>query len=294
MSRILWPGLAVAFAACSIPNTAFHASPDGNGMEGQQLVVSTTNLMVQEGMTSTFDVSLKYDPEVTVGVTVDNNNPVALPSNPGSFTFTGGPDGTWATPVRVTVAPPIDTNAMAETAVITMRGAGAPDVVVTATVSDPTVVTQYGFPAPPAFTANASLAKGSVIAYKVPVPATTNLDSFGVFIPAGAGDYRMALYSDTGGVPGALVAEMPVRQAIVAGPNTGNVSPDPVLPVGTYWLAIRIAQTTAVGQSPSITGSQCFTNLTIPSIDAPWPNPFGAASCQPDNLMNLWINTYHQ
>jgi len=178
--------------------------------------------------------------------------------------------------------------------VITVRGAGAPAVAVMASVIDSTVLAQYGFPAPPAFTANASLAKGSVIAYRVPVPITTNLDSFGVFIPAGAGDYRMALYADFNNAPGALVAEMPVRQAIVAGPNIGNISPDPVIPLGTYWIAIRVAQTTAVSQSPTVTGAQCFTNLTIPAIDSPWPSPFGAASCQSDNLMNLWINTYHQ
>jgi hypothetical protein len=223
-------------------------------------------------------------------VSLANTNQAALPLDKTALTFTAA---NFATPQRVTVAPPVDSNNVGETATITASGAGAPlTQTLMAQVSDATVVQQFGFPTP--FSGNVSIAKGAVASYQIVVDTSTNLDSFGVYVPAGSGDFRMALYADAGGVPGNLVAEMPVRQAITpGGTQTGNI-PDVPITVGKYWVALRVGQTTAVGQSPTIVGAQCFRNLTIPSLDDPWPATFGGAGCQTDNLMNLWINAYHQ
>jgi hypothetical protein len=258
----------------------------------QKIVLSRSTLTVPEGMSGSFDVSLQFDPGATVTVSLADTNATALPIDKSSLTFTSA---NFATPQRVTVSPPVDSNNVSETATITASGAAAPlPQTVMCTATDATTIVQYGFPNP--FTGTASLAKGSVIAYQIVVDASTTLDSFGVFVPAGSGDFRMALYADAGGVPGALVAEMPVRQAItpsMGGTQIGNIQ-DVAITVGKYWVTIRVGQTTAVGQSPSITGAQCFRNLTIPSLDDPWPTTFGGASCQTDLLMNLWITTYHQ
>ena len=264
----------------------------------QQFVVTPTSLTVQEGRTSTFDVSLKFDPGTTTTVTINDTNATSLPVSPTSITFTGGPTGSWPTPVHVTVSPPVDTNNVAETAVITVHGAGAPDVPVNATVSDPTVVAQYGYPpVPMQFSGSVTVAAGTVIAFKISVPVTTTLDSFGVYIPGGTGDFRMALYADAAGAPGNLVAAMPQRQSIAAGANIGNLIPDsadPTIQVGTYWVALRIAQSTALSQSTTTAGNDCFTSVTIANLDAAWPSPFGTHQCATDNAVNFWINTYHQ
>jgi hypothetical protein len=260
-------------------------------VDTQQFVVSKTSLIVQEGTTGTFDVSLKFDPGTTVTTMIISDNVASLPVSPGSLTFTGGMNGNWPTPMHVNVNPPVDTNAKAETATITVHGAGAPDAIVTATVIDPTVVKQYGFFTP--FTGSSSVLLGEVIAYRITVDATTNLDSFGVFIPAGTGDFRMALYADGSNAPGALVAQMPVRQAIVGGVNTGDI-PDVNISIGTYWIAFRVAQTTAVGFSTVGTGPVCIRNIDIPNLDTLWPATFGNATCSVDNLMNFFITTYHQ
>jgi hypothetical protein len=264
----------------------------------QQLVVTPTSLTVPEGRTGTFDVSLKFDPGTTTMVMISDTNATALPVSPTSITFTGGPTGTWATPVHVTVSPPVDTNNVAETAVITVRGGGAPDVAVNASVSDPTTVASYGYPpVPMQFGGSVTVAAGTVIAFKISVPVTTTLDSFGVYIPGGTGDFRMAIYADAAGAPGSLVAAMPQRQSIVAGANIGNLIPDsadPAIQVGTYWVALRIAQSTALTQSTTTAGNDCFTTVTIGNLDAAWPNPFGAHQCGTDNAVNFWINTYHQ
>lgn len=258
----------------------------------QTIMVSKTSLAVPEGMSGTFDVSLKFDPGATVTTSITSTNPTSLPVSPASIAFTGGPSGNWATPVHVTVSPPVDTNNLAETATITVSGGGAPvPVTVMASVTDSTVVTQFGFPTP--FPGTSSVLLGQVIAYRITVDTTTTLDSFGVYIPVGTGDFRMALYADGLNAPGALVAQMPVRQAIVSGSNTGNIA-DLNLPLGTYWIALRVAQTTAVGFSTVGTGPVCVRNTDIPNLDDLWPSSFGGATCGSDHFMNFFINTYHQ
>jgi hypothetical protein len=146
------------------------------------------------------------------------------------------------------------------------------------------------------FGGSVTVAAGTVIAFKISVPVTTTLDSFGVYIPGGTGDFRMALYADAAGAPGSLVAAMPQRQSIAAGANIGNLVPDssdPTIQVGTYWVALRIAQSTALSQGTTA-GNDCFTTVTIANLDAAWPNPFGNHQCATDNAVNFWINTYHQ
>ncbi|HMG19968.1 MAG TPA: hypothetical protein VK607_01580, partial [Kofleriaceae bacterium] len=117
---------ALGLAACSIENTAFHASIDA-GSDGpvgivdddtQAIVLSKTSLTVAEGASATFGVSLKVDPGSSATVTLMSNS-AALPIDTAMVTFSGGAAGSWRSPVAVKVSPPIDTNATAETAMIT-------------------------------------------------------------------------------------------------------------------------------------------------------------------------------
>lgn len=256
----------------------------------QRFVVSVTALGVAEGTTKTFDVSLAYDPGTTVTGSVASSNAAALPATPASLSFTSA---SYATPVRVTVAPPVDSNNVSETATITMSGCGAPvAATVAATAADATVLHQFGWPMP--FTESGSIPSGTVVAYRVSVSATSNLDSFGLYVPIASGDYRMALYANNG-APTTLVAQMPVRRALANGVNTADITPDPVIPAGTYWLVLRVGQSTAVGYSPAgVTALQCIRNIDLPNLDDPWPSNFGAASCTTDRVLNLWTNNYAQ
>jgi hypothetical protein len=257
----------------------------------QIIVLSTNAITVPEGMTGTFDVSLTFDPGTTVTVNLANTNPTSLPLDKSSITFTSA---SYATPVHVTISPPVDSNNVGETATITASGASAPvSPTLTATVMDTTQLAQYGWPAP--FTGTISIDDGTVVGYRIHVDATSNLDSFGLFVPAASGDYREALYTDSGGVPGTLVAQMPVRKSMTNGSNTADITPDPLVTVGFYWIVLRVGQTSAIGYSTgAVTAAQCVRNLDIPNLDDPWPTTFGAASCQTANIMNLWINNYHQ
>lgn len=262
----------------------------------QQIVVTPTMLSIPEGTAGSFTVALKFDPGATVSVDLANTNQTSLPITPkpgsAAITFTGGSGGNWATPVRVAVNPPADSNTTAETAVVTVSGAGAPTpATVNMAVTDSTVVAQYGWPTP--FTATRSIPPNTVVAYMIHVDAASSLDSLGVYVPVATGNFRMALYADSGGKPGALVAAMPLGVALSNGSSTGDINPDVMTPIGFYWVAVHFAQTTAVGSGPTTQlGNQCiFSPLKLGDA---WPATLGPASCTMDVLLNLWTNNYHQ
>jgi hypothetical protein len=262
----------------------------------QQIVVTPATLSIPEGMSSSFTVALKFDPGTTVSVNLANNNQTSLPITPigtGAITFTGGPSGSWSTPVPVTVSPPADSNTTSETAVVTVSGAGAPAAAtVNLTSVDSTVTAQYGWPTP--FSATKSVPPNTVVAYMIHVDAASFLDSLGVYVPVATGNFRMALYADSGGKPGALVASMPLGVALSNGSTNGDVNPDVMTPIGFYWIAVHFAQTTAVGSGPTTQlGNQCISGNALKLGDA-WPASFGAANCTMDVLLNLWTNNYHQ
>lgn len=257
----------------------------------QRFVVSATTLSIPEGTTKFFDVSLAYDPGAAVAGTVVSSDAAALPISASALTFTSA---NYATPVRITVAPPADSNTVSETSTITMSGCGAPATAsVLATAVDSTMLRQYGWPV--TFPGTTQIPRGMVIAYRINVDATTSLDSFGLWVPAAVGDFRMALYADVGAAPAALVAQVPARRALVNGVNTIDITPDVQLPTGNYWVVLRVAQATAVGYSAAgVTGSQCVRTTDLPNLDDPWPTAFGASSCTTTRLLNLWINNYLQ
>lgn len=257
----------------------------------QRFIVTETALTIPEGTTKTFDVSLAYEPGGTVTGTVASSNGVALPATPASLSFN---NATYNQPVRVTVSATLDANNVSETATITMSGCGAATAAtVAATAMERTQLRQYGWPTP--FSATTAIAQGTVIAYKVKVEDSSSLDSFGIFVPAAVGDYRMALYANVGNLPTNLVAQMPVRRPLANGSTTADITPDVQVPVGDYWLVLRVGQQTAVGYSPvDVTGTRCIRQVDIPNLDDAWPSTFGQASCGTGRLLNLWINNYFQ
>jgi hypothetical protein len=261
----------------------------------QQLVVSPTMLTVPEGMTGTFNVSLKFDPGTTVTVNLANTNQTSLPINKTSITFTGGANGSWSTPSPVTVSPPVDNNAVSETATVTISGGGAPTpVTVALTAMDATVVQNWGWPTP--FGSTIQVPATLVVAYKVDVGAAGNLGVFHTYVPTPSGRYRMALYTNASDTPGAFVAEMPAPVVLTAGINDAPSLTNPLLTAPSYFLVIRFENDVNIGRDMSSTlAVQCTRNLGLPNITDDWPKPnFGAAACTNDHLINIWMTTFHQ
>jgi hypothetical protein len=289
-----WLGLAAALAACSIPDTAFHASPDsGGGSDGADsgmfVVTPPTPLAIAEGETGSFTVALQSQPTEAVHALLSSTNGTALPVTPPYIDFDRM---NWQTPVAVTVSPPIDKNNVSETAMISVTASPGPSSSIMATAVDATQINTYGWPAQLATTF--SVLQGQIFAFRVTVPTST-LDSFGTLVPTAAGDFRMALYQDGGGVPGGLVtgAEF-ARRTLANGSNLTDIT-DVMIPAGTYWIALRFGSTTSVGAGDAAqTGTRCLRNTDIVNLDSNWPLTFGTATCSTASLFNVWITTYHQ
>ena len=260
-------------------------------------VSQTMALSVPEGGNKMFTARLAFQPQTTVTALFTSSD-AALQVSPPSADFS---PTTWNMPVTVTITAPVDKNNTSESATISVASSPTsspvPTASFTATVADATVISTLGWPAPPRFTGNTSMNQGQVIAYPVSVP-TSSLDVFGVFVPTASGDFRMALYSDNGGVPGTQVSGAQfTRRALTNGANVTDIS-DVNLTAGTYWIALRVSSTIGLSSGdPSLnqTGLRCVRQLNIPNLDDVWPVNFGTADCFPNsNLFNFWITTYHQ
>ncbi|HEX4449434.1 MAG TPA: hypothetical protein VH143_01135 [Kofleriaceae bacterium] len=293
----------LVLAACSIPTTQFQPSVDGSTnpgsgsaaidapiSNGAQIVADQTAVTIDEGKSGGFTVTLAAAPTNQVIVDVASTDASALPASPAMLTFD---DTDFSTPQMVTLSPPVDVNNVGETATITLTSVGLATTSVAAQVHDLTQIDTYGWPT--AFTDTTDIDPGTVIGYQVSLTTTSNLASFGTYIPAAAGDFRMALYDDSSNTPNNLIASMPLRQTLVNGANVATLTTPPSVDNGLYWLMIRVSASTAIGMaSSSQTGPQCYRDVNIANLDDPWPTTFGAASCATAPLMNLSMTTYYQ
>jgi hypothetical protein len=295
----------LVLAACSIPATQFAPSVDGSTVTGSgsgsgpidapisngaQIVADQTSVTIDEGKTGGFTVTLAAAPTNQVIVDVSSTDATSLPVSPAMLTFDGG---NFNVPQMVTISPPVDTNNIDETATISLTSVGLATTSVAAMVHDLTQIDTYGWPT--AFTDTTDIDPGTVIGYQVSLTTTSNLASFGTYIPAAAGDFRMALYDDSSNTPNNLIASMPLRQTLVNGANIATLTAPVNVDNGLYWLMIRVSASTAIGvASSSQTGAQCYRDVNIANLDDDWPTPFGAVSCATAPLMNLSMTTYYQ
>jgi hypothetical protein len=270
-------------------------------VDHQAIVLGATSLSVPEGGARTFDVSLRFDPGASVTVTLANDNQAALPislapspppaSGMLSIPFTSA---NYATPVRVTVSPPVDSNSASETATVTASGAGATaSPTITLTTADSTVIQPWGWPTP--FSTTTQVSGGFAIAYPINVGAVANLEAFHVYVPTGIGLFRMALYTDVSGKPGHLVAQMGDGKVMVDRTNDGPPLASAQLTSPTYWLAVRFSSSVNIGYDlPGASVNRCISNSRYSTISEPWVTDFTDVTCGGDHLFNIWITTYHQ
>jgi hypothetical protein len=199
MRTIVVVGVSVICGCGSVSGSKPEIMDASMDASTQRLVVTPTTLAIPEGSMRTLVVLLGAEPAAPVVVNLASTNAGSVAVSPGSITFTGGPGGNWSTPVQVAVSAPVDKNDVSETATIMVSGDTAGDpVAVSATVQDATVLKQYGWSAPPAFTDSLGITGNFLAAYQVTIDSDTNLDAFGVFSRLEVKDslYRIALYRD--------------------------------------------------------------------------------------------------
>lgn len=270
-------------------------------VDHQAIVLSASSLSVPEGTSKTFDVSLMFDPGASVTVNLANDNQAALPislaPNPPpqngmlSIPFTSA---SYATPVHVTVSPPVDSNNASEMATVTASGGGAQSAqTIALNTVDATVIQTWGWPTP--FSTTTQVSGGFAIAYKINVGAVANLDAFHVYVPTGVGLFRMALYTDVSGKPGHLLAQMGDGKVMVDRTNDGPPLASTQLTDPAYWLAVRFSASVNIGYDlPDPSVNRCISNSKYATISDPWVTDFTDVTCGNDHLFNIWITTYHQ
>jgi len=252
----------------------------------QQIILGMTNVVIPEGEQIAIPVSLAYDPGAPVTLEISSDNPTAIGPQPTMVTFTSA---TYATPVNVVIGAVRDRNAIDESAAITFyQPLTTTMATLTASIDDNYARAGYGWPV---YLDDVTLvAPGPVVAYKVTGVVPGQLDTLGIVAASWNYPWRMAVYRDSAGVPGALVAD------------TGPVGPsefssfvviNPInLTAGDYWIALRVEGQTWMHQSTGPeTTTACTATTEIPDIQTPYPATFGAATCATVLAQNVWIDT---
>lgn len=129
-----------------------------------------------------------------------------------------------------------------------------------------------------------------LLAQRVTIPTATTVLRLGTVTNHNPVPFRMALYADAGGVPGAIIAETPFvsnvvgRNEVPLGGATGLA-----LNAGSYWIAIQFLGDGGYVRwfsSPAIPRtSQCSVSVT-----EPLPSTF--TPCFPVSDVNGAINVY--
>ncbi|HEX8106527.1 MAG TPA: hypothetical protein VF516_02315 [Kofleriaceae bacterium] len=134
--------LALGLTACSIPDTAFHATPDAGSGPGSMsdvlaIVVSSPAIELDEGATTDFTVQLNHAPAAPVEIDLSTaSQKIGLSIQKLFFDATN-----FAQAQTITVTGIRDDDTTTEIASIKLSGAGLADIMVGATVHDPDKVT---------------------------------------------------------------------------------------------------------------------------------------------------------
>lgn len=135
----LAPALALGLAACSIPDTAFHATAaDAGGASDTpsavlSIVPSTTAITVDEGAMKSFTVALSQAPSAPLTVTIASSATAALGLSVRALSFAAG---NFDQPQTVTLTGLADRDTVDARADLTLSAPGVDPVTVTAMVHD--------------------------------------------------------------------------------------------------------------------------------------------------------------
>jgi hypothetical protein len=136
------------------------------------------------------------------------------------------------------------------------------------------------------FTTASSHTAGYLLGYSFSVPTAFTLTSFGINIssvPAG-GQGRFALYSNSSGAPGTLLASTPLV-TLSAGRQEYTASASVPLTAGTYWLMSNFSLDTSVFHSSTSVTSDYRALTTSMAL----PTTFGTPQTFTATEINTWV-----
>ncbi len=130
---------------------------------------------------------------------------------------------------------------------------------------------------------------GYLLGQTVTLSSPITLTGFGVHLYSGSSGIQFGLYTDSGGVPGTLVAQAPAT-SVVAGLNEVAVTGGSVsLAAGTYWLLKIVPATTYITENSS---GSVLTYYRAYPYNTTLPTTFGGTSSYNDQTIATWLIGY--
>lgn len=129
-------GATITMSSVALPSKAVTATVTDNDV--QSIIRTPSSLVVNEGGTGTFQVSLAYQPTANVAVSVTSNATGTAVVSLGSLTFT---PANYATPQTVTVSGVEDADLTFDATTITLASAGITSATTSVTVTDNDLIT---------------------------------------------------------------------------------------------------------------------------------------------------------
>ena len=105
-----------------------------------------------------------------------------------------------------------------------------------------------------------------LVAQQVTLSQGSTIQSLSYYVSTTGGQLRLGIYSNSGGAPGALLAETAAFTP-VAGWNTQPVLTQTALPAGIYWLAFLPQSNTLAGRL-TVAGSGRYYGYTFGAMPA--------------------------
>lgn len=130
-----------------------------------------------------------------------------------------------------------------------------------------------------------------LIAQEVTLSSDITLSALGIGIASGSGNAVLALYEDSGGAPGALLAQT-ASEAVSAGSNELDLSgADVSLTAGTYWIA-KVHDDVAYVTESSTGGTSNTSTWGASSFSSSLPDPYGLTETMNEHVLALWLVGY--
>ncbi len=149
----------------------------------------------------------------------------------------------------------------------------------------PDYLERYGFDVDRGFTAPWS--PDYLFGVRVSVATSVTVTHLGMYSREATGHAKMALYTDDGGVPDALVART-TGTALVIGANEMPVVESKPISPGFYWITIVLDEVTDIGGNDQATADNVaiYRNL---DFDLGLPDPIGPTISYPSSTLDFWM-----
>jgi hypothetical protein len=151
--------------------------------------------------------------------------------------------------------------------------------------SDGSTVVKYGNSVMlPCFSGAGGYAANFLFGTKLTIPSPITVTALGAIATSGGPSAVLALYGDSGGAPGALVART-APTALAGGVNELPVASKAAVPAGTYWIAGEFDSPASICTDATTANQVDYVPVAYPTVPNPW-------SPAPNTLHTGNINFY--